>query len=74
MASVSRQRCARFASRRSRTPSAESPIVPVTTMLSPALAVERRTMAPFGTTPNAVIDTAIGPGVRSVSPPRSGQA
>ena len=32
-------------------------MVPVTTMLSPALAVERRTMAPCGTTPNAVIDT-----------------
>ena len=48
-------------------------MVPVTTTWSPALAVERRTMVPCGTVPNAVIETDIGPGVRSVSPPSSEQ-
>ena len=43
------------------TPSAASPMVPVTMMLSPGFAVARRTMAPCGTAPNAVIDTDSGP-------------
>ena len=34
---------------------------------------ERRTIVPCGTVPKAVIETESGPGVRSVSPPKSGQ-
>jgi hypothetical protein len=30
-------------------------------------------MRPFGTLPKAVIDSVKGPGVRTVSPPSSGQ-
>jgi hypothetical protein len=55
------------------TPSAASPIVPVTTTRSPARAPARRTMVPRGTVPEAAIVTATRPGVRSVSPPSSGQ-
>ena len=55
------------------TPSAASPIVPVTKTRSPALAPARRTIVPSGTVPNMAMETTIGPGVRSVSPPNSGQ-
>ena len=57
-------RAAADRSRRSSSPSAASPIVPVTTMRSPALAPVRRTILPCGTAPKAAIDIVIGPGVR----------
>ena len=47
--------------------------VPVTNTRSPGLAPARRTMVPSGTLPNMAIEIVIGPGVRSVSPPNSGQ-
>ena len=62
MASDSRHRLARLWSRRSSTPSAASPIVPVTTTWSPGLAVERRTILPCGTAPKAAIETDDRPG------------
>src|SRR5262245_34878143 len=55
------------------TPSAASPIVPLTKTRSPGLAPARRTIVPSGTLPNMAIETITGPGVRSVSPPNSGQ-
>ena len=39
----------------------------------PACAPARCTMVPCGSVPNAVIETVTGPGVRTVSPPSSGQ-
>src|SRR6516165_7545170 len=54
-------------------PSAASPIVPLTTTRSPGPAPRRRTILPDGTCPNAEIETMIGPGVETVSPPNSGQ-
>ena len=42
-------------------------MVPVTTRLSFGFAVERRTIIPSGTAPNAVTDTDSGPGVQSPS-------
>ena len=48
-------------------------MVPLTKTRSPALAPARRTMVPSGTLPNMAIETVIGPGVRSVSPPNNGQ-
>ncbi len=67
------QRLAAPASCRNMRPSAASPIVPVTITRSPALAPPRSTMAPRGTAPKAAIATVTNPGVRSVSPPSSGQ-
>src|SRR5581483_2247289 len=55
------------------TPSAASPIVPVTNTLSPTFAPARRTIVPAGTLPNIAIEIVTGPGVRSVSPPNNGQ-
>ena len=43
-------------------PSAASPIVPVTTTWSPTRAPERCTMVPSGSVPNAVIEIVTGPG------------
>ena len=60
-------------SRRMSRPSAASPIVPVTTTRSPGRAPARRTILPCGTAPSTAIDIVIGPAVRSVSPPNSGQ-
>ena len=54
-------------------PSAASPIEPLTKTRSPGLAPARRTMVPSGTLPNMAMEIVIGPGVRSVSPPNSGQ-
>src|ERR1041385_9443809 len=48
-------------------------MVPVTAITSPGLAVARRTIAPWGPVPNAVIETESGPGGRAVSPPSNGQ-
>ena len=67
------QRAAAEPSRRNNKPNAASPIVPVTTTRSPALAPARRNILPCGTAPSAAIETVIGPPVRSVSPPKSGQ-
>src|SRR5450830_1509240 len=49
-------------------------MVPLTNTRSPGLAPARRTMVPSGTLPNMAIAIVTGPGVRSVSPPNSGQA
>ena len=49
-------------------------MVPLTNTRSPGLAPARRTMVPSGTLPNMAIEIVTGPGVRSVSPPNSGQA
>ena len=66
-------RLAAAGSRRSNSPSAASPIVPVTTTRSPGAAPARRTILPCGTAPNAAIEIVTGPGVRTVSPPSNGQ-
>ena len=44
------------------------------TTRSPGRAPVRGTRVPRGSVPNAAIDIVTGPGVRSVSPPNSGQA
>src|SRR5450631_4941735 len=48
-------------------------MVPLTNTRSPAWAPARRTMVPSNTLPNMAMETVTGPGVRSVSPPNSGQ-
>src|ERR1039457_6294211 len=48
-------------------------MVPLTNTRSPTWAPARRTMVPSGTLPNMAMEIVIGPGVRSVSPPNSGQ-
>ncbi len=64
----------RLGVRRNFNPSAASPIVPVTKIRSPALAPLRMHHAAVRhSVPNAAIETVTGPGVRSVSPPNSGQ-
>ena len=55
-------------------PSAASPMVPVTQIDVARAAVVRSTMRPAGTSPNAVTARSAGRGVRTVSPPSSGQA
>src|SRR5262245_3271073 len=48
-------------------------MVPLIYTRSPGLAPARRTIAPWGTLPIMAIEIVTGPGVRSVSPPNSGQ-
>jgi len=51
-----------------------TPVEVVLVGLAGCLSAGIAAVAPCGTAPNAAIDTPIGPGVRSVSPPNSGQA
>ena len=73
LGSLSFQAAPKFVFLRMTRPSAASPMVPLTNTRSPGLAPARRTMVPSGTLPNMAMEIVIGPGVRSVSPPNSGQ-
>ena len=52
-------------------PSQPSPIGPLTCTKSPSRAPARRTMVPAATQPSMVAPTVSGPGVATVSPPKS---
>ncbi len=66
--SASRGRACAAAARAPRRRSCRSP-----SPGRPARAPARRTILPCGTAPNTAIEIVIGPGVRTVSPPSSGQ-